>query len=234
MPYTKSRARKVFDTEVNQMISVIRDAYSSKANSSDVKVYVLSSAVMLCTARLEVYLEDLVNDWVHRINSSNQICKSLPDNLRAHCLNNGSVMSAYRQFIALNDEMAFLKSIGNALSAKSYVLGVDGESVPKLNSNQIHGGKKYPSPDNVKHLFNRLGIDRVFEKFNTKAKADVKASLQSFNDIRTAVAHQGIPVGANDKDIKNRLLEMKRVVSYIDKVFYTHVCKYTGSATWTT
>jgi hypothetical protein len=234
MPYTKSRARKIFETEVDQMISVIRDAYSSKNNSADVKVYVLSSAVMLCTAKLEVYLEDLVNDWVHRINSSNQKCKSLPSNLRAHCLNNGSVMSAYRQYIALNDEMTFLENIGNALSAKSYVIGVDDESVPKLNPKQIHSGKKYPSPDNVKQLFNRLGIDRIFQKVNTKAKADIKASLQSFNDIRTAVAHQGIPVGANDRDIKNRLREMKRVVLYIDKLFYVHVCKYTGSATWTT
>jgi hypothetical protein len=58
-------------------------------------------------------------------------------------------------------------------------------NVPTLNAKQIHTDKKYPSPDNIKRLFNRLGIDKVFDKLNAKAKADVKANLQSFNDIRT-------------------------------------------------
>ncbi|MBV9788968.1 MAG: hypothetical protein JOZ51_12375 [Chloroflexi bacterium] len=234
MPYTKSRARKAFDIEVDELIKVIREAHSRKCNLPNVRSHVLCSAVMLCSAKVEVYLEDVISDWINLINASGIRTDQLPRNFRAYYLNNSSTVSLYKSFFASNDEVDFLKKLSNTLGQDFRQVAIDGVNVPVLQTRYIYADKKYPSPDNMKHLFNRLGISDIFSQLNKSARTDLKAVLVSFNDIRTSVAHQGVPVGLTAKDIGLRLKDVKRVVSHIDKILYFHVVKHTGAICWRT
>lgn len=193
MPYRQSRAKKTFDAEIDNIIGVIREAYSNKHTSTAVREYVLNCSIMLCTAKVENYFEELLTDWAKAINVTNQRAKNLPPNLRAFCLHSSAVSSAYRAFILQGDEKRFLKTFAKTMGNNIYLFAMDESVVPTINPRSLYSNKKYPSPDNIEELFHRVGVDRVFQELNKSAKADIKASVVSFNDIRTAVAHQGIP-----------------------------------------
>jgi hypothetical protein len=232
MSYRKSRARKTFDQSMDQMLKVIKEAYSSDCKSIKAREFVLCSAVMLCTANIEVYLEDLIQGWILKVNSLAFNCDKLPNNIRAFYLNIESVKNAYRGFITSNDEITFLEKITKTLGHNAFLLAFNHNQLPTLDAKLIYNDKKYPSPRNVNHLFCRLGINNIFHKLNSIAKSDQELVLKSFNDLRTAFAHQGIPVGLNNNDIKSKLKQIRRLVYFIDKVFYEHVKQHTGISTW--
>lgn len=56
--------------------------------------------------------------------------------------------------------------------------------------------------------------------------------LVSFNSIRTAFSHNGIPVGINDTDIIASQKSMKSVISFIDRVVYNHINIHSTIVTW--
>ena len=97
----------------------------------------------------------------------------------------------------------------------------------------MYSDVKYPSTKNLRKLFRRLGIDPVFDRLNAVAKRDVESLLTSFNDVRTEMAHQGMPIGMSVGDIKARINDISLVVGYIDRLFYSHVSKTTGVVCWT-
>jgi hypothetical protein len=71
MPYSKSKARKDFDAEINTMISVIKSAFKNKHTSVDTKQYVLNCSIFLTSAKMEVYFADFIDSWIAKIESVN-------------------------------------------------------------------------------------------------------------------------------------------------------------------
>lgn len=234
MPYAKSQARKNFDTEIDKMISVIKSTFANTSISTDTKQYVLSCGVMLGTAKIEVYLEDFFDTWISKINSTALTSSHLPNNLKALYINQPFLNNGFKKLIVENSESKYFEAIASQLGNNSFHLTDLTKPLPRLDSKRIYQNKKYPSPDNFEALFKRIGINRIFIELNRSASADMKNILQSFNDIRTSVAHDGIPVGLNDRDIVANLKQIKHLIYHIDKTLFKHINRHTTRATWTT
>lgn len=234
MPYTKSQARKTFDAEIDKMISVIKSTFNNTAISSDTKQYVLSCCVMLGTAKIEVYIEDFFDAWVGKINTTALTSSNLPNNLKALYINQPFLNNGFKNLIIENSESKYFDTVADQLGNSNFHLTDLTKPLPRLDARRIYQNKKYPSPDNVETLFKRIGINKVFNELNKSAQADLKNVLKSFNDIRTSVAHDGIPVGINNTDIINNLKQIKHLLYHIDKTLFKHINKHTTNATWTT
>lgn len=233
MPYSKSQARKAFDTEIDNMISVIRSTFSNATTSGDTRQYVLNCSVFLASAKMEVYFEDFIKSWVHKINGAHLTSAHLPNNLKALFLNQTFLNNAFKKLIVENSESHYIEAVSSQLANDYFHLTDVAKRLPTLDANKIYEKKKYPSPKNVKALFKRMGINNIFGELNRSAGANLEAVLESFNDIRTAVAHNGIPVGLNDTDVILKLQEIKQFINHMDRTLFRHVSANTTLATWT-
>ncbi|MDQ3048752.1 MAG: HEPN domain-containing protein [Bacteroidota bacterium] len=198
----------------------------------DTKKYVLSCGVMLCSAKIEVYIEDFFDSWIDKVNGAALTSASLPNNLKTLYLNQPFLNNAYKKLITESSESKFIDLLTSELGNQHFNLTDPAKTLPTLYSKVIYQNKKYPSPDNLIGLYKRLGIKNIFTEINKISRSDLENTLVSFNSIRTAISHNGIPVGINDKDIIRTLRGAKRVISYVDKAIYAHIKKHSVIATW--
>lgn len=233
MPYRYSGARKQYTVDVEAIASTLKEAFSPKCTSQPVKEYALCSAVILTSARFETYLETLVSDWCKAIVANRLSTDVLPLNTRAFLLNDPAIENAYKKFVYRQDESEFLPDIAALIGRTMFLFASNGQQVPPFHPGRVYSKSKYPSPDNIKRLFRRCGIDGVFARLNASAKRDVENLLTSFNDVRTEMAHEGMPVGLSATDVKARIAGVTSIVGYIDRLFYSHVVNTTGAVCWT-
>lgn len=233
MPYSRSRARKRFEAEISQVLGALREAFSSKCSSPQVRELAMYGAILLASAKVESYIEDLIADWGSSVRSSAPTTEKLPTRMRAYLLNRPELLSAYRKFVCFQDEREFLSEVESFVGGTHYEFGIDTRSVPTFDTELVYKDRKFPSPRNIKRLFDRFGFTNVFGDLNRVSKRDVEALLTSFNDLRNEMAHVGKPVGLTHTDIRDRINEVQSIVGYIDRVFYQHTCKSVGNAYWT-
>jgi hypothetical protein len=233
MAYRRSRARTQFDAEIREILRIVGEAHSKKCSSAAVREYALCNAILLTSAKLESYLEDLVADWAASIRSKGITTERLPRRTRAFLLNQPTIISAYRRFFAEEDEAALLTKIETTIAQAQYEFALDGRGLPVFHAKVLYADRKYPSPKNLRRLFDRLGIENIFIELNKLAKRDAEGMLTSFNDLRTELAHVGMPVGVPATDIKNRIRDTAAMVGYIDRVFFRSVRASVGSDCWT-
>lgn len=233
MPYFKSESRIAFDKEIGCILLVVAQACRRKSSvHGSVRDYVLCCAILLCSAKLEEYIQGILSDWALAITGCGKQVDCLPGNLRAFLLASPATVNGYRHYVAYNDEKELISSLSATLGKPHNQFAVNGASIPSIQGGQLYRDRKYPSPKNVRVLFNRLGVPNVFDQLNRSAKRDTEYVLQSFNDIRTSVAHNGIPSGLNAQDIKRHVLDVQMLVSHLDRLLFRHVCETTGHSCW--
>jgi hypothetical protein len=232
MPYRSSRARKQFIADLRDISRTLDEAYSGKCSSVKVQEFALCSAVVLTSAKFEAYLEMLISDWGKAVVSNGVKTERLSRHTRAFLLNDPQIENAYRKLSFDQSESAFLPKIGRLVGTSVFQFATDGQVVPAFQVKRIYDGVKYPSPKNLCRLFRRCGIEPLFPALNKLAKRNVEALLVSFNDVRTEMAHVGMPIGLSAADIKTRINEVHSVVAYVDRVFHSHVCRTTGANCW--
>lgn len=158
----------------------------------------------------------------------------LPVRTRAFLMNQSVIISAYKRYIVEDDEENLLARLETQIGASHYDFAIDSRAVPAFPGNMIYAGRKYPSPKNFKRLFRRFGVNDVFAELNRLAQRDIEALLTSFNDIRTELAHVGIPVGQSGNDIRQRITDVKIIVDCVDRMFYAKVRSTVGPRCWVT
>ena len=231
--YLKSRARQTFENEIGAVLRTVRQAFSANCPAPEVRVFVLSNAMLMGSAKLESYVEDLVSDWVTRVNAARLNSHAIPTALRSHFFSQQSVTASYQRFAVYGDEHALNTRVVGLLNSHQSRFLIDGQPLPLLNSGWILHERKYPSPDNWVVLFRRLGIAQVFHLLNAEAGRDVKLILTSYNDLRSALAHEGIPPGLSAQDIRLRLSDIGKLVSWLDRVFFRSLGRAGGIDVWT-
>lgn len=214
------------------MISVIGSTYSNSSILLASKQYVLGCSVMLCSAKIEIYIEDFFDSWISKVNISTLNSSMLPDNLKALYLNQPFLINSFKKLLYENNESKFLDILTSELSNSIFNLTDLSKSIPTLYSNHIYLGKKYPSPENLVSLYKRIGISNIFTQINSMSRSDLKSLLISFNNLRTEISHGGIPVGINEKDIIRKLKSVKKIVSWIDKAVYKQIRVQSSISTW--
>jgi len=233
MAYVRSRARKQFELDLANILATIRAAYSPQCSSTSVREFALCSGVLLCSAKVESYLEDLLADWAKAVKSNGVTTDKVPRTVRAFLLGQQALTSAYRRFIAEEDEAVLLSRVEPFIGKPHFEIAIDGRPLPVFSGSVLYSDRKYPSPKNLKRLFGRFGIANVFNSMNRIARRDTEALLKSFNDLRTEMAHVGMPVGLSVTDIKKRIVDVQAVVGFVDRMFFEHVAKTVGRDCWT-
>jgi len=231
--YVKSRARKEFDADVDRLIRAVRDAFSSKCKLPNVREHVLASVMLQGSAKMEFYLTSLISDWVDRANASALQTDDLPLSLRAYGFNEQALAGAYAQFLAFGSEVDLLERLAGRLNNPSNYFAINGQHCPELQAEKLWKDRKYPSGKNLKILFNRFGIAKIFDELAKSAKSDLGLLLDSFNDVRAELAHEGIPPGLTPGDIRSKLRSAQRFISHVDRVFFKNLELLGAAPLWT-
>lgn len=236
MAYVYSRARKTFDTGINDLLVTSKEADTHLCSSARVRALAHASAVVIANTRVESYLEDLILDWAAAIGNANLTASILPGETRAFLLNGSTIRQAYRKLLLMEQgERDFVRLISSQLGAQGeYRFAIDATIINASHLRPIIDQVKYPSEANLRKLFARCGIADIFTALNAVAKRDVLPLHKSFSDLRTAIAHEGLPVGKNGKDVRDRIREIKMLIGYLDRVFYRHSNAHLGPTAWTT
>ncbi|MEJ1973199.1 MAG: HEPN domain-containing protein [Lacunisphaera sp.] len=233
MPYSKSSARRDFEVELARQIAMIRSVGPTKIPNQDVRAYVLSSAVALCSVAMELYLETLVSTWITKVRAAGTLHNQFPKELRWFIVFQSILKGPAERFVALKDERTFLDTVTKAWGAPNWELLDDAKAIAATTQlSLVVARKRYPSPDNIKLVFRRLGIPNLFSQLNKTAKTDVEALLTSFNDVRNNFAHSGVLVGFSVRDIVKTVRNLDRIVNSIDRAFFKHVVATYGQACW--
>lgn len=105
----------------------------------------------------------------------------------------------------------------------------------KFDLRQFHkniwGDKKYPSVENIKTLYYRLGIDNIFNNINSKGHKSYQLLLKSFTDKREAIAHQGA-ISLTYNDAVEQIKSIQEFVRMLDKELCSLCCRLAGSNFW--
>jgi len=228
MAYKKSTARIDFDTELDSILSVVAAA----PRYGLAQEYVLSCAILFCSAKIESYIEDVFDLIADAISNTPIVVSKLPIKLRAFLFGlDNQIVSNYSNFIAHRDEKKLIDGMSRFFNNHSSTFSNPDALLPKIPGSRIYNDCKYPSPENLSAMFTRLGI-KIFTELNRRAHRDVELDLTSFNSLRTSLAHSALSPSINARDIKRHIRLMRELVALLDRVLYGFTCAINGQALW--
>lgn len=131
-----------------------------------------------------------------------------------------------------NSEKELLISFGKVLKGPARSIVDDSVALTPFKGEEIYAKLKYPSEDNLKKLFHRLGVENVFARLSAQLKQDAIALLQSLGSLRTQLAHTGTVPGVSCKDVRDRLLDAERFVGAIDRLMFKITASNAGLPIW--
>lgn len=229
MAYSRSLARQDFLKNILEIQTVSRKADYKKSNVPESALEMIyQAAIFKACAYLEEYLKSIIQDWLYLVEQNGYTCAQIPNNLRLFLISKGQE-GAYKAFIFQGDEKALLKKLDKnkytpLLNLASPVKGL-------LDTNLVVGDRKYPSIKNIRRLFVRIGINKIFEDMQRRYSVNHTKPLQSFLDVREAIAHQN-PPNLTYADVKMHLEHLRKLVNDLDRTIYSHVVRETGLDCW--
>ncbi len=232
MPYQKSDARNEFEDRIAALIKTARIASKKKNNiPSAVRDLTYHAAVFEASACLEEYIKSVIDDFAFRVKAHNPPLKAkdLPSAVRSFIFLKSSI-SMYERYLYAGDERKLLREL-DVNSSVFEITKDDNILTNKVTLSCIYNEKKYPSTKNWRRLFSRLGVNDVFGSVSSIIKRDAEATLTSFNDVRTAIAHQ-IPPSLALSDVIRNLSNALLLVKGIDRLLYRHFTAHAGQCCW--
>ena len=230
MPYTVSRARVEFSTEINKLQKLAKKvSYRSSPLSYDHKQLINQSCIFLLSARMEDYTKNLMEDLMYSYKTNGATLAQIPLNLRTKTLLDKQV-TPFRNYYNSSDERILIKSIS---ITNNYYEIMDDANIftSQIHPSNIIGNNKYPSLKNLKILYYRLGINDITMELNRKAQKDIKTSIESFLSLRESIAHQGAPA-ITFEDILRHFKNIREAISLIDRIVFSHITSESGQIFW--
>lgn len=232
MSYLRSAARDAFEQRINKLRSAAKVAGTkSQGVPSQVREIAFHAAILETSAALEEYIKSLLEDYEFKALQFNLPLARLPDSIRTHLFIQRT-RPHFENLSFLNDEKRALKKL-DIKSDFFQVLDSNATVGTDIKIISVIEGKKYPSIQNWEILFLRLGITNIFAQVNIRLRRDSKFLLESFNDVRTALAH-GEPPNLTYQDIQRHLDNMKSFIKGVDRVLCSHLCYCSGKEIWPT
>jgi len=190
----------------------------------------LQAVIFKTCAQLEEYLKAVIIDWLSHATSRNYLAGSLPDDLRWFCVSQAH-LAHYKHFMDTADELKLVDGLKE--KAQNRLLDDKGPIDRILIPISVVGDRKYPSTKNIRRLFDRIGLRNVFDLVNKRTHRDFKLVLQSFLDVREAIAHQA-PPALTYVDARVHTRNVQCFVDAVDRILYSHVMCYHGCDCWRT
>lgn len=230
MTYRRSIARKEFDKKTQSMMIVSRKiGRSGSRSNSSVRQLVFQATIFKISAYIEEYLKIAIENWVSMLRKNQKHTGHVPMELRSYLFWVSSRSILGDSFDGSN-EKKFIES--NDFKHDSFIFSLDSAELPNLEiAKTILSGKKYPSPKNLEHLFRRIGISSIFSEIDKRGRRNYRDILQSFVDVRAAIAHEDSPY-LTLEDIERNISNITEVIQLIDRILFSHVVKYSGNDCW--
>lgn len=228
MAYKKSAYRMDFDQRLNFLRAEVRKANRFSEDHHDIRDMVFQCAIFQTSAAIESYLKLILESWVQEIKVRN-LGNCLPDNLRGH-LALRKFVTPFERYVATRDELAIAKALGGE---RDFWAVMTGSAVlpAYVKGADVHDGSSYPSYRNIHKLFWRIGIVNIHDKICSILKRDVETMIESFQSIRTALAHAAPPT-VTLTDVRDRLDDMSQLIRAIDRILYKHINLHGGCVCW--
>lgn len=230
MSYVKSSSRTAFEGRIDGLRKSAKVASTkSRKIPREVRDLAFHAAILETSAALEEYIKNLLEDYAYRSRSIGLQMGRLPQSVRTFLLIHGT-LPHFENLALSRDERRALEKLD--INGKAFsVLDPTAPIGRDVNIGALLDKKKYPSPKNWITLFCRLGIKDIFAAADVRLKRDTKLLLQSFNDVRTALAHGEAPSLTYD-DVVRHLGNMKCLVGAVDRVLFSHLCSHSGKPSW--
>lgn len=226
MSYRCSRARREFESQLNQAVHELTPLYKYAIKSGGGGgARLLAAYYVFAFAQLEVYIKSFVEDSINALSTSSPSFDRWPDLMMGYLLHRSDSLSAeYQKFAISDDEGAILEKV--AQTARKIAAWGGGGVIPiAVEAATFLEKKKYPSPNNLPQLFRRLGIKQIWAVVSSTGRMNSELILRSLNDLRTGIAHEGqVPPGFSLGDFKNKLDQMRRFVAALDRGVSAHFC----------
>jgi hypothetical protein len=230
MPYSKSKGREEFERLSNELLSLARQiSFKKVLLSYEHKNLIYQSCIVLLSSSFEQYLKELIEDLFFNYRAKGASLLELPNNTRTFSLFRRH-RTVFESFINNRDEAAVLEKLNVTNSYYSIING----SVPFTNHidpKDIVNDKKYPSPKNLKILFNRIGVKNIFNLINRAGGKDYELILRSFLDIRETIAHQE-STDLTFEDVRRNFTNIVDLIDKLDRATFMQVCKTSGMKFW--
>lgn len=233
MPYSKSTARVDFDITANYLLKKARETerIPSSIMPQELKILVYQAVLVLLSSNVEEYHRHVIEDWFYQMRCQGALMDKVPLNTRMLGLLK-STEAGVKEY--LYKKASEKNSIENFITNKSMLTKLLDDSevfdIEYLHA-KVWCDKKYPSQDNIKILYNRIGIPDIFERIHAKTHKNYKPLLKSFNDIRSSIAHTGSG-SITYEDIKTQKNFICELIYILDKELYCHCCSISGSQYW--
>jgi len=231
MSYKKSKARKEFEVTSNELISMAKQVSYKRANLSyEHKNMIFQSSIVLLCSSLEEYLRLFIENLFFSYKTNKAKLSEIPQNLRTFALFQKQ-KTIFENYIYARDEVKTLEKL--KVSNKDLYSVIDDDIIllNQIDSKIVVNDRKYPSPKNLKILYNRLGVNNIFNETNKTGKKNYEFQLRSFLDIRETIAHQESTDLTID-DIKRNFENIRDFLDKLDRVSYKYVCRYSGHKFW--
>lgn len=224
MSYRRSRARREFESRIQQTRLELADLHRRAVAAGASGSRLLGAYYVFAFAQLEVYVRTLVEDSIQALYATSPTPSRLPDLMIGYLLHKGGELGAeYRRFSTNEDEGALLDRV--ASSVRRTTAWEAGGPAITLDAAAFLDKKKYPSPKNMPQLFRRLGIRQFWAVVSGAGRFNAELTLRSLNDLRTAIAHDGaVPPDFGLRDFRDRLSKMEDFVAAVDRCVATHFC----------
>lgn len=226
MSYRRTRARREFETQLDDAVRELRPLYNYVAKGGGgAGSRLLAAYYVFAFAQLEVYIKSFVEDSLSAFSLASPSFDKWPDTMMAYLLHKSEKLgSEYRRFGIDDDEGAILTKVAET-ARKVAVWGRGGATPTAVQAPAFLEKKKYPSPNNLPQLFRRLGVPQIWAVVSRAGRLNSELILTSLNDLRTGIAHEGrVPTGFGLVDFLDRIDQMRRFVAALDRGVSTHFC----------
>lgn len=226
MSYLRTRARREFETQIDDAVRELRPLYKHVVKGGGgAGSRLLAAYYVFAFAQLEVYIKSFVEDSLKAFSMANPSFDKWPDTMMAYLLHKSESLGAeYRRFGIDDDEGAILTKVAKTARWVAE-WGRGGASPTSVQASAFLEKKKYPSPNNLPQLFRRLGVPTIWAVVSRAGRLNSELILTSLNDLRTGIAHEGrVPTGFGLGDFLDRIDQMRRFVAALDRGVSTHFC----------
>lgn len=233
MSYSKSKARNNLQTVYSNIAARLKTAENRNIDPY-LREYVVAAAIFLAHAEIENFISDLFSAFSSAAQENRTNGSSLPEELQSHLfLTKSNAKVIFAKYMAGNSEKDLIKAFSKVLRGMPGTIINDGTpSMMPFTGSDIYTSLKYPSADNLRRLFFRVGVDDIFTALNAQLKEDSAALLGSLGSLRTQLAHTGTLPGISCGDVRERLGAIERFVGALDRQMFKVTSSAFGTAVW--
>lgn len=230
MAYRKSAARNEFESKIQRLKSTVRQASRKKQQLPvDIRNLAYHAAVFETSAGMEEYVKSLFDGFAYRIRQKGATTDHIPSALRTFIFVS-RVKTKFESYLYSGDEKTMLAALD--VNSSAYDVIRPGSILDKTaRIEAVCVERKYPSPKNWQRLYQRVGMPDVFGLVSSALSRDAESLLESFNDVRTAIAHEN-PPDLTITDVVRHLDNMIDFVRALDRVTFQYMNKYAIGRCW--